>query len=291
MNYFTLSNFFKTHHLIAHLPLAFVALLVLSFSMSDKKLRAQFWKVGTGGLTACCFYLCASGLGLLLSSPVLTVTNVTHGILGLGSYLLAMYLFLQGEERRFFKTSLYVSGTMGTLMALTVVCGVLSAFGEHYFVASLPQVKNGIVTDEVFNQSVRPILEKKCVKCHNSTHSAGKLDITNYASLNDTYSYSWDKESPLSVRIHESSSSKKHMPQMSGLLSPTELRTIRHWIDIGGMGQDKGGGRKIENSVMGLNQWTFQRAEKPRVPEIKNEKLAKNEIDRFVFHNLEKSEN
>jgi len=168
------------------------------------------------------------------------------------------------------------------LLALTLIASIVFAvpacFNNDDSSAALP--------DKVsYNFNIRPIFSDKCFKCHGpdgAQRQAGlRLDIADSAfrPLRETPGgFALVAGKPELSEVYKRVSSKDTSFQMPpvdshlGMLSDYEVRLIRKWIQQGA---------KYES------HWAFNAPQKHPVPELKDSKLVKNEIDNFIFHKLE----
>ncbi|MDP4284582.1 MAG: PSD1 and planctomycete cytochrome C domain-containing protein [Bacteroidota bacterium] len=132
-----------------------------------------------------------------------------------------------------------------------------------------------------YNFSIRPILSDKCFKCHgpdaNKREAGLRLDIPDsaFAPLKETKGAFAlvpfkPEESELYKRISSTDTSYQ-MPDPSahlGVLSPYEISLFKKWIKQGA---------KYEP------MWSFVKPVKAPLPEIKDKKFVKNEIDYFIL--------
>ncbi len=116
--------------------------------------------------------------------------------------------------------------------------------GQNFLMAPiLPEKKLpnvDIEEAEVFAHMVRPILEEKCVSCHNSRKAKGSLIMETQELLlkGGKHGALWDStEEDLGLmlrRIHLPLEQKKHMPpQGKPQLTDEELMVLYHWIRTG----------------------------------------------------------
>jgi hypothetical protein len=93
----------------------------------------------------------------------------------------------------------------------------------------------------VFQDLVRPILEAKCMNCHNARKMKGDLNMETEASLlkGGKHGVLWDSTAAhfgrMMQRIYLPLEEKEHMPpQGKPQLSETEIQILYHWIKSGG---------------------------------------------------------
>lgn len=148
-----------------------------------------------------------------------------------------------------------------------------------------------------FNFHIRPILSDRCFKCHGpdeKKREAGlRLDTQEgaFAPLSDSSSAGGGsihyaivphhpEQSTLIQRIYSTHpDSVMPSPDSHLSLSDFEKKLLRRWIEQGAKWE---------------KHWAFSTPQVPGLPEVKNEKWARNEIDRFILqkqqeHGLEPS--
>ncbi|WP_400263546.1 PSD1 and planctomycete cytochrome C domain-containing protein [Sphingobacterium sp. SG20118] len=135
-----------------------------------------------------------------------------------------------------------------------------------------------------YNFHVRPILSDKCFACHgpdaNKRDADLRLDIQEdaYKALKDNPAAHGivpfkPSNSEVFLRISSTDTSYMMPPISSNLkLTPTEIGIIEKWIKQGA---------KYEK------HWAFTPAKTPVLPQVKDSKWVKNEIDYFVLDKLE----
>ena len=163
-------------------------------------------------------------------------------------------------------------------LIVSIVLTVPACFYSEDSVGTLP--------DQVsYNFHIRPIFSDKCFKCHGpdgAQRQAGlRLDIADSAfrPLRETPGgFAFVPGKPELSEVYKRVSSTDTTFQMPpidshlGVLNDFEVRLIRKWIVQGA---------KYES------HWAFNAPQKSSVPEIKDVKLVKNEIDNFVFYRLQ----
>jgi uncharacterized membrane protein len=142
------------------------------------------------------------------------------------------------------------AGTLfASLLSLAVILftghqGAGITHGQNFLLAPLlPEKKNQQVLledAEVFNHMVRPILETKCMGCHNSKKAKGELVMESPQLLlkGGKTGKLWDSTQGdfglLMRRIHLSLEARKHMPpQGKPQLTEEEISILGQWIKTG----------------------------------------------------------
>ncbi len=130
-----------------------------------------------------------------------------------------------------------------------------------------------------FRQQIQPILAKKCYACHgpDSTHREAELRLDQEDSAKGQAITAGDADnSELMVRILSTDVQSVMPPPESGhSLTPTEIETLRKWINQGAPWQQ---------------HWAFDpisKQELPKVVQFADGAGAKNEIDRFIYRSIQ----
>jgi hypothetical protein len=166
---------------------------------------------------------------------------------------------------------------------------ILSLINLVFFSCGVSETSNSINLqsgDQIsYNYHIRPILSDKCFACHgpdaNKREAGLRLDIAEsaYSALQD------NKETYGIVPFHANKSEVYHRitstnpsemmppPEFNLSLNSDEVLLIKKWIDQGAQYEP---------------HWAFVAPKKSKLPEVKDKKWSKNEIDFFVLSKLEK---
>jgi len=163
-------------------------------------------------------------------------------------------------------------------MHRTLACAVLAGF----FLAAGPRPSPADPEDAVrFNRDVRPILANACYQCHGPDPGGRKAKLRfdredgffGAREGGPTVVKSSPEKSPLYLRIVSKDPEEIMPPPKSHkVLKPAEKDVIRRWIAQGAPWEP---------------HWSFIKPERPAVPVVKNDKWARNAIDRFILAKLE----
>ena len=140
----------------------------------------------------------------------------------------------------------FVSLFSFTIVLLTVTghFGGSMTHGEDYL--KLPETKKETLTSlkdsiNLYREVIRPILDNKCVKCHNPSKSKGKLmlvsnqDILNGGKSGKIFKAFDSNESIMYKYSTLPLDDKLHMPPKGNIqLTNLEIQLLKHWIDFGG---------------------------------------------------------
>lgn len=151
---------------------------------------------------------------------------------------------------------------------------------------------------EHFEKNVRPILEEHCFKCHGKGEKLmGGLNLTFRNGLLEggDSGAAIDLESPeLSLLVESINYESYEMPP-EGQLPDDQIAILTDWIE-GGAAWTPGdmGSQPTEHVGMAppVNEetksfWSFQRVERPALPDVDQEDWVRNPIDRFILAKLE----
>jgi len=248
--------------LIVHLPIGFllVAFLLEAYAKKTKDCEGYNKPVKTILLLGIAASLIAvvSGLGLASSGGFNPGTLSTHKWMGIFVLIISVVCYvLKAGYFKLFRRDYAVGMTLLVVLLLTTghYGGVLT-HGDNYlydyapgFVKSLAGYEQENKKDHkfpenpdsllVFDHLVRPILEKKCVSCHDGQEMEGGLDLSTLEGIqtggdNGEVIVSGNAmESELIRRLLLPSSSVKVMPPGGDPLSYTDTRLLVWWINSG----------------------------------------------------------
>ena len=133
-----------------------------------------------------------------------------------------------------------------------------------------------------FNRDVRPILSDNCFACHgpDDKHRVANLRLdTEEGLFADRGSYRIvapgdPAKSRLLARISAATPASRMPPRQAGTtLTEAQIATMRKWIEQGAKWE---------------RHWAFVPPQRPAMPAVRNEKWARNPIDRLVLARLER---
>ena len=250
----------RFHPLIIHLPIGFILIGLLieinsqKFKSSNKILKFIFlWSSIT------CFISVLTGFLQYQNEGLLWESIQNHFISGIITLLLSVAFYFYLNKSKPFTAlprKVYTIGIFFNLL-ITGHLGGNITHGEDHLIEPLPDsiklflnkdsvkeeytFRNEIdINKPVFNNLIRPILDSKCVSCHNSKKSKGKLMLNNYEVLKKggknglVINFKNPELSEILVRIHLPKSEKKHMPpKAKKQLTKAEINILSHWINMG----------------------------------------------------------
>ncbi|AWW29215.1 cytochrome C [Echinicola strongylocentroti] len=234
----------RSHPLVLHFPIVLM-LVALAFMLVPGIMPEAYQKKITKW--ALLFALFFAGIAVL-SGWVLSQEegyegdNLTlHKWLGVAVYFLGILMYFTMDQ---WPKTVKPIGLI--LLFLLIGAGHLGAdltHGSDFLMAPLRTEETsqvGLKDAEVFQHLVMPILEQKCLNCHQASKSKGELRLDEIAFINkggesgalfDTTN--WEK-SLLVHRIMLPKEEKKHMPPKGkAQLTSEELEILRLWVKGG----------------------------------------------------------
>ena len=305
----------RFHPLIVHLPIGFIVLGIL-IELNKKKLEWSndalkfifFWASITG------IFSTISGFFQYQNGGYLWETVQNHFIAGVLTIILSFSFYLKLIENSIFKSIPRKLFTIANsvILILTGHLGGNITHGEKHLVEPINNLI-GINEEEtltvkyyedfkdkpLFSSVIQPIIDQKCVKCHNSKKSNGKLRMHNTKEFmkggksgsiinNDT-----PEISEMYIRIHLPKEEKKHMPPKSvKQLTRQEISLISIWIEDGSSFEKSIKDFKLEENIINY----FFDTEKPFFPRGKvtapdEELIRKIRENKIIINPLNKNSN
>ena len=240
----------RMHPLLLHFPIVLLVLYVLWINIiTSKKVTDPLliligeWLLLAGALSAAATAL----TGLLLSKePGYDIDALWwHQWSGISISVLSFILYAFNKKLQLVKYATPIIAVF--FMALIVFTGHQGAgltHGNDFIMAPVNhlKVKPAVAIEDafVFTDMVQPILEAKCISCHNSKKAKGQLLMETEEQLlkGGKHGALWQREAPLISlllqRIHAAEEDKKHMPPIEKpQLDQEEKQIIFQWIKAG----------------------------------------------------------
>lgn len=240
----------RLHPVVLHFPIVLVLIYAAAILVTPKSIRKENWFINLGEwvlLAAALTAAITALMGLLLSREGgYDADNIaSHKYTGIITPVLLCIIYF---IRNFLKQQAALSKVLVTFIAFMIVwAGHLGAditHGENFVLAPVtpayvkPQV--GLSDAFIYADLVEPILDAKCVGCHNSKKAKGELvmetkDLLLKGGKNGKL---WDTTKAdlglMMRRIHLPVESKEHMPP-SGKpqLTDEESAILYEWIKAG----------------------------------------------------------
>lgn len=235
----------RMHPLLLHFPIVLILLYAGWVLFASREIKRATWytNIAEGLLIAASFTAAITALtGFLLSKEQGYEEGTVDWHKWLGSALsfglFTLYTVREKIRSPFlFNTSILV--ITGVLL-LAAHLGATITHGENFVLApvtpdkqkELPPLEEAVV----YAHLIEPILEAKCMNCHNSSKSKGELIMTTKESLlkGGKSGKLWDTtkaEGLLLQRIYLPEEAKKHMPPIGKpQLTPFEIKLLEIWI-------------------------------------------------------------
>jgi len=153
-----------------------------------------------------------------------------------------------------------------------------------------------------FEEQVRPVLERRCVRCHGGEHVRGELNFaTRETTLQGGESgalINWDQtHESLLLRAISYDDVDYEMPP-TGKLPEAEIETLTRWVamgmpwtpgEAGNLADPQGQTTHAEGPVSieeGREYWAYRPLVRPQVPEVDDAQWSENPIDAFIYARL-----
>ncbi len=239
----------RFHPLILHLPIGGL-LLVFYFDIAGrirKNYPETLIKNGLGFSVFFAILACILGYFLSLEGGYEENTVNIHMWTGICTAILITLLFLLKRFTRenFKKLFFPLFVTTIVLISITGHYGSILTHGDNFITQYSPlkkKIKKPQVIDSLqyFSDVIYPILEAKCIQCHNTTKQKGELSLISEAMI-----LKGGKEgkiiepdnalnSHLIKRILLPLEDEKHMPPSGkNQVTSDEIWLLKHWIDNG----------------------------------------------------------
>lgn len=236
----------RMHPLLLHFPIVILLLaMVLEFFRFKSEYRQQaFYQRFTSLLWLAGILLSALTIlmGLFLSKEggYEGTALQWHKWLGVG-LLFFTSLIYWNRHAAWYQPRIARAGALITTFSLIFVghYGAVLTHGQNFILEPVMATNPAVPLEQavVFDHVIQPILEAKCVSCHNPDKLKGKLALTDAAALRkggktgELFVPGMPQVSLLLKRIHLPESDKKHMPPANKpQLSPEEVTLLYLWV-------------------------------------------------------------
>jgi mono/diheme cytochrome c family protein len=141
--------------------------------------------------------------------------------------------------------------------------------------------------DALFRDQVAPVLEKRCVGCHNETTAKGKLSLATRDAMK-----AGGASGPAlvpgkpdeSLILDMIAGDPPEMPKKGAPLTAAQVASLRRWVERGAAWPD--GLTLRDRRLEGETWWAFEPLARPSVPTVKNEAWVRTPIDAFILAKL-----
>ena len=238
----------RLHPAVLHMPIGLLVFLVIILFARNEFKQKAFRKIVLVILLFTAFSASVTALfGFFLSQQGDYDADVVsrHKIAGVILSLICYGVLIIFDRSKKTGTTFYgmVVLMMGSMLFAGHTGGTIT-HGENYVLGPLAATAAEKALDEqasVFDRAVYPILERKCVSCHNKTKAKGKLVMTSHEDFikGGKKGKEWVEGEPLESRmiqyIHLPLEDDDHMPPDGKVqLSPREIKLLENWIKNGG---------------------------------------------------------
>jgi len=240
----------RMHPVMLHFPIVLLLLaMVLEILGSKEVFRSEkliqslisnIWLAGvlSAGITV------VMGIFLSHEEQYTSQSLILHKWTGAGLFFVAS-AFYTIRKYNWFKP-LYAKVSAIATMSLLVVSshfGATVTHGDNFIWQPIMNVSQPMVAFEeakVFDHVIKPVLERKCISCHNPDKMKGELVLTDSLSINKggksgkLFEMDNPEHSLLIKRIHLPVENKKHMPPAGkSQMTEDELLLLNQWIKTG----------------------------------------------------------
>jgi uncharacterized membrane protein/mono/diheme cytochrome c family protein len=240
----------RMHPLLLHFPIVLLILCICweLFSGLKKSGASEQENIGDGLLLLASLTAAMSALmGLLLSKEDGYTQEVVAwhkwGGVFISLFSFAWYTFR--DAVRSAKPALLLTAIASTgLVVITSHLGADITHGDNFILAPVTKDKQApaVLFEDaiIYANMVQPILNSKCISCHNPKKAKGELVMESFASLlkGGKDGKLWDSTQKdfglLLSRLHLPLENKKHMPPTGKpQLTDEEIAILYHWIKSG----------------------------------------------------------
>lgn len=235
----------RMHPLLLHIPIGFSVFLVLLFLFKKEFDLNNFQKFTKLLLTLTSLSLSMVALmGFFLSQEKGFDENILnfHKWSGAAVSVFCYGLILFYDKIKFYANS-SGSWTLLAIMALAGHFGASITHGENYLFEPFQNKENKVVYTEnssLYAASVYPILEAKCISCHNDKKIKGELNMSTIDKImkGGKNGVIWKAGDALKSHVIQRANlpvdDKKHMPPRGkAQLTDAEMMILTSWINEG----------------------------------------------------------
>lgn len=145
--------------------------------------------------------------------------------------------------------------------------------------------------EDLFVETVAPILKRRCLSCHNASEAKGDLALhTSAGLLENGYVVPGDPQASYLLEAVTSQDGKRPaMPKKGEPLTKQEVAAIRKWIAAGANWPN---GLELTTRVLDTDWWSLHPIERVTVPPLDDagRRWCRTPIDAFIWHKLREKE-
>ncbi len=265
----------RFHPLVVHLPLGFLMLAILielvNYKLRQKHLSGALGFVWLAGAISA---LLAVVIGFLLASDgsYSGDTLFWHQWMGTGVVVLSFACWWSQKKRSLFRAYRASTFLLSVFLVLAGHLGGNLTHGSDYLLEHAPPIVQRIArysdpasADSLFYDSpdsipvfealIQPVLNKKCVSCHNTEKQKGGLILTSNEGIASggengaIISHGKPMQSELFLRVTLPPDNARFMPPKGAPLSYDELQIFKWWIATGAGFEDRIGDREKNDDI------------------------------------------
>ncbi len=301
----------RFHPLVVHLPIGFLLLAIImeliSIKYPEKFLLSQAVKLTLIAGILGSIVTIVTGLLLSNEGNYDIDTLNTHKWMGISILILSIILLSIKHFASDYssKISMILSVLFFILISATGHLGGVLTHGEDYLFQYAPTFVRQIAGMEknekqdfssihpdsinIYTHILQPVLEAKCVECHNPSKKEGDLILTSFSNLmiggedgkiintQDPYS------SSLLTRVTLPLGHKKFMPPKGSPLSFGEIKILECWMSSGADSTTKFSDLKLNNELISIieRDYDLDYNEKPFIEKMLVEPVSSQTIEKL----------
>ncbi len=157
-------------------------------------------------------------------------------------------------------------------------------------IALLALLPSAVRGEELFRDRIAPLLEKRCIFCHQPTKSRGGLDLSTRAGLlagGDNGPVLAGTDASQSRLFQLVSGPMPRMPRAGAKLSDRQLQDLKRWIEAGTPWTEgvRLQAREVERQS---TWWSLREVHLPPIPAVRQREWIRTPVDSFILAALER---
>ncbi|HEV3116681.1 MAG TPA: PSD1 and planctomycete cytochrome C domain-containing protein [Gemmataceae bacterium] len=145
--------------------------------------------------------------------------------------------------------------------------------------------------DSFFVTKIAPVLQERCLRCHNAQKSRGGLDLSTRAGVlkgGDDGPAVVPGAAQKSLLVRQISGPEPKMPKQGARLTSEEIANIKQWIDRGALWAE---GITLHEARakwrVGPDWWSLRKLARPPVPAVESDPWVRTPVDAFILATLQ----